>query len=98
VYVYIYEFLLYTKLYLSGFKTNSLVSSYDTRSKSDLFITGHDTKLFEEIIFYNGMLIYDKLSCDIKSVWCIMKFKKIIINFLLEKSFYPVEEIMTVNT
>jgi len=64
-----------------------VVPSYDTRSKSDLFITGHDTKLFEQIIFYNGMLIYNRLSHDIKSVPCVMKFKKIIINFMLEKSF-----------
>ena len=75
-----------------------MVPSYDTRSKSDLFTTSHDTKLFEQIIFYIGVLIYNTLSRDIKSVQCVMKFKKIIIiNFLLEKHFYSVEEIMTVN-
>jgi hypothetical protein len=75
-----------------------VVPSYDTGSKSDLFIAGHDTKLFEQIIFYNGVLIYNKLSRYIKSVPCVMKFKEMIINFLLEKSFYSVEEVMTVNT
>ena len=46
---------------------------------------------------HNGMLICNKFSYDIKSVPCVMKFKKIIINFLLEKSFYSVEEIMIVS-
>jgi len=43
---------------------------YDTRSTSDLFITSHNTKLFEQSITYNGMLIYNKLSNEIKSVMC----------------------------
>jgi len=37
-----------------------------------------------------------KLSHEIKSVTCIMKFKKMI-NFLREKSFYPMEEFMTLD-
>jgi hypothetical protein len=31
--------------------------SCDTRNKPDLFISGHNTELFEESIAYNGMLI-----------------------------------------
>jgi hypothetical protein len=67
--------------------------SYDTRNTSDLFISGHNTKLFEESITYNSVLIYNKLSHEIKNVTCKMKCKKII-NFLLEKSFYFVKEFM----
>jgi len=52
-------------------------------SKPYLFITRHNTKLFELSIAYNSMLIYNKLSNGIKSLKCIMKFKKIIINYLL---------------
>jgi len=43
------------------------------------------------------MLVDNTLSRDITSVPCIMKFKKININFVLEKSFYSVEELMSVN-
>jgi hypothetical protein len=45
------------------------------------------------------MLIYNKLrvSNEIKSVTFTMKFKKILINFLLEESFYSVEEFMTID-
>jgi len=37
-----------------------------------------------------------KLSHEIKSVTCIMKFEKMI-NFLLEKSCYSMEEFMTID-
>lgn len=38
-------------------------------------------------IAYNGVLIYNKLSHEFKSVTCVMKFKKMIINFFLEKEY-----------
>jgi hypothetical protein len=44
--VWIYKILLYTKMYLSRFKTNSMFHSYNTRNKSNLFITSHNNKLF----------------------------------------------------
>ena len=77
-------------MYLSRFKTDSMFHTYDTRNKPDLFISGHKTKLFEQSIAYNSLLIYNKLPHEIKSVTCTTKFKQIIINFLLEKSFYSV--------
>jgi hypothetical protein len=68
--------------------------SHDTRNKTDLFITSHNTKLFEQHIAYSGVLIYNKVPSEIKSVQSIRKFKKLLSSFLLEKSFYLVEEFM----
>jgi hypothetical protein len=96
--IYIYEILLYIKMSLSKFKTNSMFNLHDTRTKSDLFITSHNTKLFEQSIAYNGVLVYNKLPNGIKSVKSITKFKKMLSNFVLEKSFYSVEEFMTVDS
>jgi hypothetical protein len=48
--IYICEILLYTKMSLSKFKTNSMFHLHDTRNKSDLFITSRNTKLFEQSI------------------------------------------------
>jgi len=62
--------------------------SYDTKNMSDLCISGHNTKLFEQSITYNGVFIYDKLSPhEIKSVKCIMKCLKMIINFYWKEFF-----------
>jgi hypothetical protein len=46
--LYIYEILLYTRMSLDTFKTNSTFHSHDTRNKSKLFITRHNTTLFEQ--------------------------------------------------
>jgi len=57
-------------------------------SESYLFITKHNIKLFEQSIAYNSVLIYKKLSNEIKSLKSIMKFKKIIINYLLSSKMF----------
>jgi hypothetical protein len=57
----------------------------------------YSTKLFEQSIAYSGVLIYNKLPSEIKSVQSIRKFKKLLSSFLLEKSFYSMEEFMTVD-
>jgi hypothetical protein len=75
--IYIYENLLYTKMYLSRFKNNSVFRSYDT-NKSYLFISSQNTKLFEKSIAYNSVLICNKRSHEIKSITRIIKFKKMI--------------------
>ena len=72
--------------------------SHYTRNKSDLFISSHNTKLFEQSITYNGVLMYNKLSSETKSIKSTTKFKKILTKFLLENSFYSVEEFMTANS
>jgi hypothetical protein len=96
--IYILEILTHTKGSLSKFKTYSMFPSHDTRNKADLFITTHNTKLFEQSITYRGALIYDKLRSEMKSVKSVRKFKKEVTqatSFL--NSFYSVEEFMMVD-
>ena len=45
------------------------------------------TKLFEQSVAYNGVVIYNKVSQEIKTITYIMKFKKMIINFCLKRVF-----------
>jgi len=87
---YIYEILLYTKMYLNKFKTNSIFHTHDTRNKSDLFISGHNTTYLNTVSHTTACLLTINFLTKL-SVTGIMKFKKMIINFLLEKSFYSVE-------
>jgi predicted metallopeptidase len=86
--IYIYEIKKKKKMDLTRFKTNSVLHSYEIRSKSDLFIADLNTKLFAQRIAYNSVLIYNSLSHEIKSITCVMKFKIIIFNFLLEKFLF----------
>jgi hypothetical protein len=92
----IFEILIYTKRSLNKFKTNCMFHSHDTRNNSYLFITSHSIKLFEQSIAYNIVLIYNKLPSEIKSVKSIIRFRKVLSKFLLEESFYSVEEFMMV--
>jgi hypothetical protein len=55
-----------------------MIHSYDTRSKSDSFISSRNTKLFEQSTAYNGELVYNKLSSEIRSIKSTTKFKKIL--------------------
>jgi len=43
------------KMSLIGFKTNSLIYTYNTSKKFALFITGQYTKLFKNIFTHNGV-------------------------------------------
>jgi hypothetical protein len=65
---------------------------------SDLFISCHNTKLFEQSTAHNSVLIYNKLPREIKSVTCRKKFKQMIINFLLENKLYSVEEFINIDS
>jgi hypothetical protein len=62
---------------------------------SDFYVTGHNTKLFEESFTHSGVLICNKLSSKIKNIEPITKFKNILFNFLIKESFYSFEEFMT---
>jgi hypothetical protein len=80
---------------LDAFKTNSMFHSYNTRNNSKLFITSHNTKLFEQSIAYSSVHIYHKLSSEIKGIKSRTLFTKTLTEFLLERTFYSVEEFMT---
>jgi hypothetical protein len=73
--IYIYEILVHMKMSLNWFKTNSLIYSYNTRKKSDLPVTGQNSKLFKKSFAHNGVLIFNKVSSEIKNTDSITKFK-----------------------
>jgi len=70
---------------LIGFKTSSLFYSYNKRNMFDLFVTSHNTKLFEKSFTHSGALIFNKPSSEIKNIGPVMKFEKIWFNFLIEE-------------
>jgi hypothetical protein len=65
--MYMYAILLQFRMSMKNYTTNSMIHLHDTRQKSDLFITGHNTKLFEQSTSYSGIHIYDRLANEIKN-------------------------------
>jgi len=62
-----------------------------------LFISGHNTKHLNTALHTTDCLLTINFLIKL-SVRGIRKFKKMTINFLLEKSFYSVEEFMTIDS
>jgi hypothetical protein len=54
---HLYETLVRMKMSLDRFKTNSLIYSYSTRKKFDLFVTSHNTKLVKQSFAHSGVLV-----------------------------------------
>jgi hypothetical protein len=71
-----------------------MIRLHDTRQKPDLFITGHNTKLFEKSITYSGIHICNRLAKEIKNTETLTKLKNKLIDFLIEECFYSVEEFL----
>jgi hypothetical protein len=81
IYIYIYE-ILYILKYIQVDSKLILCFIHMIQRISHIYYESN-TKLLEHSTIYKGMLIYNKLSNKIKSFKCIMKFKEILINFLL---------------
>jgi hypothetical protein len=60
----------------------------------DLFIRGHNTKLFEQSTTCSGIHIYNRLAKEIKNTETLTKFKKKLADFLIGECFYSVEEFL----
>jgi hypothetical protein len=85
------KFLYTWKLPWQGSKLTVCFYSCNTRNTFD------NTKLFEQRFTHSGVLIFNKLSSDIKNTGPVTNFKKLGINFLTEKSSYSVKELMTLD-
>jgi hypothetical protein len=73
---------------VNNYKANSMIHLHDTRQKSDLFITGLNTKLFEQSTTYSGIHIYSRLAKEIKNT--LTKFKNKLADFFIQECFYSV--------
>jgi hypothetical protein len=75
------------------FKTNSEVHNFNTRSNQDLHIPVANLTLFQNGVWYSGIKIYNHLLLTLKEISDdIFKFKAALKKFLLENSFYTLEE------
>jgi hypothetical protein len=68
------------------FKTNSEFHDFTTRYNHDLHIPTANLTLFQHGVRYTGIKTYNQLSNNIP------KFKVALQKFLLENSFYTLEE------
>jgi hypothetical protein len=90
---YILSLSLFVVKNINMFKFNSMVHSINTRHCSDLYLpTVHLTKV-QKGVYHSGIKVFNCLPTGIKSLsGDIRKFKSALKKFLLEGSFYTIQE------
>jgi hypothetical protein len=72
-------------------------SSYNTKNKSKVIIKKHHSKFYKNNPYYQTFTIYDALPNSLKSETYNKKFK-IVLNILIKKAYYSINEFYDVNT
>lgn len=68
--------------------------SYKTRYNNDLTVPLHTTNFYKQSPNYNFITLFNKLPSHLKNVTHFNKFKNASKNYLLEKSFYSLQEFL----
>jgi hypothetical protein len=92
--IYIFRTILYLHNKIGNHDTVGKLHTYNTRGRDVLSYPLHRTTAFERTPDYMGIRLYNKLHPDIKSSSTLTQFKKSLFDFLVEKSFYSVEEFL----
>ena len=75
------------------FKSNSVVHSTNTRHCSDLYLPSTHLSKVQKGVYHTGINIFNCLPPRIKSLFSdVRKFKLALKRFLLEGSFYTIQE------
>jgi len=90
---YILSLLLFVVKHISMFKRKSMICSINTRRCSDLYLPSvHLTKV-QMGVYHSGINIFNCLPARIKGLsGDVRKFKTALKGFLLEGSFYTIQE------
>ena len=75
------------------FVNNAHIHNFPTSSQKDLHPPIANPSVFQKGVYFSGIKIYNNLPTRIKQLsHDTLKFKKAVKRFLLDKSFYSLEE------
>jgi hypothetical protein len=75
------------------FVSNANVHNFRTRSHNDLHLPIANRSVFQKGVYFSGVKIFNNLPTDLKqTLYDVNKFKRAIKRFLLDNSFYSLEE------
>ena len=90
---YIISLLLFVVKNINMFKFNSMVHSINTRHCTDLHLPSTHLTKVQKGVYYSGIKVFNCLPIGIRGLsGDIKKFKAALKRFLLEGSFYTVQE------
>jgi hypothetical protein len=75
------------------FLTNATVHNFPTRTHNDLHLPIANLSVFQKGVYLYGVKIFNNLPTDLKQTfYSVYKLKKALKRFLLDNSFYSLEE------
>jgi hypothetical protein len=95
--LYILEVLCYIKKHKADLMQNRNMHSYNTRINLDFHVQSCRTTLFKKSVVNMGLKLYSKVPNRIKTSASFSAFKKDLKSFLLEHSFYTINEFISFN-
>lgn len=92
--IFIYKCAVFSFLNPDLFEQNKTYHTYNTRSCTDFRITLHSTSQFERSPSYSCIKIFNCLPVEIKNTNSVYTFKKKLKLYLLQNSFYSIDEFL----
>ena len=90
---YIYSILLFITKNKDQFSLNSHIHAINTRHKNNLYVPAANLTLYQKGVYYSGIKIFNHLPTTIKNLSSDRnKFQIALKKFLLNNSFYSLEE------
>jgi hypothetical protein len=90
---YIFSLMMFVAKNRQPFVINANVHNFLTRSRNDLHLPNTNLSVFQKGVYFSGVKIFNNLPTNLKQTsHNIYKFQKALKKFLLDNSFYSVEE------
>lgn len=95
--LYIFETIVFIKYYLgstSAYQLNSSVHSHRTRNDKNIHVSYARTSAYQKSVLHRGTQLYNHLPGSIKLIKEESIFKQKLKSFLMDRSFYSVDEFL----
>jgi hypothetical protein len=90
---YIYSIILFITKNKDHFSPNSHIHTINTRHNNNLYVPAANLTLYQKGVYYSGIKIFNHLPTTIKNLSDYKnKFQIALKKFLLNNSFYSLEE------
>jgi len=90
---YIFSLMMFVARNRELFVINANVHNLPTRSHNDLHLPIANLSVFQKGVYFSGVKIFNNLPTNVKQTFYdFYKFKKALKRFLLDNSFYSLEE------
>jgi hypothetical protein len=95
--LYILEVLCYIKKHKADLMQNINIHTYNMRKNQDFHVKFCRTTLLKKSVVNMGIELYSKVPNKLKNLASFSAFKKDLKSFLLEHSFYTINEFLSLN-